>query len=315
MDASLREVETALARLYIISGRAEQAVAMFQRIVGRNPNDADAYIGLARAYEKLERLLEAESTYRRAIEVEPNYANTHADFGIFLFNHGRIAEAIHHNRRVTELRPTSARAFTNLGGVLQMAGDFKGAAVALEKSLALEPTRSGYSNIGSLYYFLGRFADAEKMYRKASELAVSDHRMRGNLADALYQLEGRGAEAEAEYRRAIAYARRELEISPKDADTWSKLAYYYARIGDEAQVTQCVEHALQTGHDQFYVHYYIALSALETGDQTAALNALEKAVALGYPIEFVRAGPEFVRLRSHERFKRLIASTLRQPAG
>jgi TolB-like protein/Flp pilus assembly protein TadD/DNA-binding winged helix-turn-helix (wHTH) protein len=315
MDASLREVETALARLYVISGRAEQAVAIFQRLLGRDPHDADSYIGLARAYEKLQRLVEAESTYRRAIEVEPSYANTHADFGIFLFNHGRIEEAVHHNRRVTELRPTSARGFVNLGGVLQMAGDYKGATVALEKALALEPTRGGYSNLGSLYYFLGRFTDAEKMYRKASEMAISDHRARGFLADALYQIEGRRAEAREEYGRAIAFARRELEVSPKDAVTWANLAYYYARTGDAAQVKQCAEHALQNGPNAFYVHYYLSLSALEIGDENGALNALEKAVALGYPLEFVRAGPEFLRLRSHERFKRLIASPNRQPAG
>ena len=71
-----------------------------------------------------------------------------------------------------------------------MAGDLDGAAKAYETSLAISPSRDGYSNTGTMYYYLGDFHGAAGMYRKALELAPDDGRMWGNLGDALRAGEG-----------------------------------------------------------------------------------------------------------------------------
>lgn len=315
LDASLREVETALASLYLVSGRADRATGIYKRLLARNPSDADAFIGLAQAYEKQGQTVAAETTYRRAIEAEPSYARPHMLLGVLLFNLGRPEESVEHYRRVTELMPGSARAFNNLGAALQLSGDLEGAARALERSMELEPTQAAVSNTGTLYFYLGRFADAEKLYRRATDLASRDHRVWANLADALYQIAGRRQEAKTAYERAISLARLELRVDAKDQDTLSKLAYYHARVGDLARARELVTQATATGTDNFYVHYYVALTSIEDGNLDAAIAALEKAIELGYPVQLVRAGPEFARLREDKRFQRLIAPKNRQTAG
>jgi TolB-like protein/Flp pilus assembly protein TadD/DNA-binding winged helix-turn-helix (wHTH) protein len=307
LDDSLREVSNALAHLYLVSGRSEEAAARYRAAIRADPDDADGYMGLGEALEAAQRAPEAERAFRQAVAAEPTYWGAQAALGNFLVRQGRAAAAVPIYRRVTELIPASRLAYNNLGVAYLMLADLPQAAAAFERSLALEPSRSGYSNLGSVYYFLGRYADAARMFTRATELAAEDHRVWGNLADALWQLEGSRPEAQADYRRAMTLAQRSLEVNPKDAVSWMQLAYYNARVGEPAHVESYANRARQLSpHDQ-YVHYYGALVALERGDPDGALAALARAIELGYPAQLVRAAPDFASLRSDARFRKLLS--------
>ena len=315
LDDSLREVSAALGHLYLVSGRNLQAQAVFRSAIGADPGDADGYVGLGEAYDGQQRTAEAEHSYRQAVDVEPTYWAAQTALGNFLFRHGRSGAAAATYRRVTELIPASPLAFNNLGAALEMNGDFQGAATAFERSLALEPTRSAYSNSGTVYYFLGRYADAARMFSRATEIAGEDHRVWGNLADALWQTDAGRAQAQSDYRRAIALAQRSLEVNPKDAVTWMQLAYYSARVADSDRAQRYAERALALGSEDVFVHYYAALIALERHDSAAAIAALSRALQLGYPAQLVRAAPDFESLRSDARFRQLLAQAEQSRSG
>jgi len=315
LDGSLREVTAALGHLYLVSGRYPQAEAMFSSAVASDPADADAYIGLGNALEGQQRSVDAERALRHAVEIEPTYWAAHTELGNFLFRHGRPAAAAAAYRRVTEVIPASPLGFNNLGAALEMSGDFQGASGAFQRSLALEPTRSAYSNLGTVYYFLGRYPDAAHMFEHAAELAAQDHRVWGNLADARWQLDGGRGQAQADYRRAMALAQRSLDVNPKDAVTWILLAYYSARVGDQAQAERCASRARQLSSDDVFVHYYAALIALERQDTASALADLQRALSLGYPVVLVRAAPDFISLRNDARFRQLLTQADKAPAG
>ncbi len=315
LDASLREVSAALAHLYLVSGRNEQAAAIYRNTIGDDPQNADGYVGLGEALDAAQRTVAAEHAFRQGVEVEPAYWGAQTALGNFLFRHGRAAPAVATYRRVTELIPASPLAFNNLGAALELSGDLPGAAAAFERSLSLEPTRSAYSNSGTVYYFLGRYQDAARMFGRATELAAEDHRVWGNLADALWQIDGRRAEARGDYRRAMELARKSLEVNAADAVSWIQLAYYGARAGDMAHVARYADRALQLDPGDANVHYYAALIALERGDSPAALGSLSRAVSLGYPVQLVRAAPDFMSLRSDARFRGLLAQADKPPAG
>jgi TolB-like protein/Flp pilus assembly protein TadD/DNA-binding winged helix-turn-helix (wHTH) protein len=315
LDPSLREVSAALAHLYLVSGRYEQAAAIYRDAISDDPDNADGYIGLGEALDSQHRGADAERAFRKAIEVEPTYWDAQNALGNFLFRHGRTGAAIATYRRVTELIPASALAFNNLGAALEFSGDFQGAATAFERSLSLEPGSSAYSNSGTVYYFLGRYADAARMFTHATELSAQDHRMWGNLADALWQIEGSRAEAQSNYRRAIELAQKSLAVNARDAITWSQLGHYSARMHDGADIGRYSRQALQLSPDDPNVRYYLALSSLELGDQAAALESLSRAVELGYPLQLVRAAPDFASLRADGRFQHLLARAQGPQAG
>ena len=315
LDGSLREVNNALAHLYLVGGRNAQAASIYRDAIRKYPGDADSYIGLAEAYEGQHRTPEAEGAYRNAIEAEPDYWQARTAFGNFLFQRGRAKAAAAQYRRVTDLIPASAVAFSNLGAALEMTGDLPGAASAFEKSIELGPTRSAYSNSGTVYYYLGRFGDAARMFRRATGIAGSDHRVWGNLADALYQMPTQRQQAMLEYRHAIALAENEIGVNPTDAISSIQLAYYYARVGDVARSSRFSTQALKLGPDDVYVHYYSALIAIQHRDSAAAIEALRHAVELGYPAQLVAAAPEFADLRNDERFQRVLADVKTSPSG
>jgi TolB-like protein/Flp pilus assembly protein TadD/DNA-binding winged helix-turn-helix (wHTH) protein len=315
LDNSLREVSAALGHLYLVSGRNDQAEGIFREAIRGDPGDADGYVGLGEAYDGQHRGADAERALRQAIDVEPTYWAAHTALGNFLFRHGRAVAAVGTYRRVTELIPASPRAFNNLGAALEMTADFAGAAAAFERSLALEPTRSAYSNLGTVYYFLGRYGDAARMFSRATELATEDHRVWGNLADALWQLDTGRPQAQTDYRRAIALAQRSVEVNPKDAESWIQLAYYSARVGDAERAGRYAARALALGSDDMFVHYYAALIAMEQHNAAAALDSLSRAVRLGYPAQLVRAAPDFTSLRNEPRFRQLLAQADKPPAG
>jgi TolB-like protein/tetratricopeptide (TPR) repeat protein/DNA-binding winged helix-turn-helix (wHTH) protein len=291
LDASLVETEKALAALYNSGGQFAAASSILRVLLVRNPDDADGYIGLGRSLEGLRRLPEAEREYRRAVAVEPAFWLTHNALGAFLLSQGRVDEAAAAFQRVTELTPASASAYNNLGAALQSAGEFERAADAFRRSLAIAPSNSAHSNVGSMNFYSGKFVEAVVEYRKAAKLAGENMTMWGNLADALWQLPPQRGEAVSTYRRAIALAERDLGMKPDDAMVSAQLGYYYGRVGDAARASERLEDALRHGAESPFVNYYAALAAADAGDRDRASGLIRDAMRLGYPEVLVRADP------------------------
>ena len=135
LDPDLVETRKALAITAMVAGGYETAKAIYSSLVERNPQDADAYVGLGDALAGLGEGAGAEAYYRRAVAVEPAYWGAHAALATHLFARGKVDESIAEWRKVTELVPSSATAWSNLGGTLNMKGDFGSALEAYDKSL------------------------------------------------------------------------------------------------------------------------------------------------------------------------------------
>ena len=295
LDASLVETEKALGSLYLSSGRIADSEAIYQALVTRNPQDADGHIGLGQAHAAAGRFEAAERSFRKAVQVEPAFWGAFNALGGYLFSRGRIDEAIDAYREVSELAPSSASAHNNLGAALQMKGDLRGAAEAYRRSLAIEPARSAYSNLGTVHYFLGEFDEAVANYERATALAGQDQSLWGNLADAVWQIPGRREEAIGHYRQAIRLGLRELESRPTDGLLLAQLGYYYGRVGDAAASRGYLDQAAAKGAD-LYVQYYSAVAAADRGDLEKAREGALAAVQLGYPETLLQADPSLAAL-------------------
>jgi len=108
--------------------------------------------------------------------VEPGYWQAYNALGSFLFANGRSAEAADAYARVTEL-PRAIHRFQQPRRRRARRGQ---AGRGGEGLRAVEPhraVRSAYSNLGTVYYYLGRLNEAEVMYSKAIELAAEDFQL------------------------------------------------------------------------------------------------------------------------------------------
>ena len=294
----LPATELALGKLYVTSGRPEQGEAVFRQLLLRDPHNADAHIGLAGALEAEGQLSEAEQSFREATRIEPGYWNTHNRLGTFLVQHGRAAEAAVAFEHVTELAPGNSSGHNNLGTALLMSGQFDGAAAAFRRSIAIDPARAAYANLGTIYFFLHQYDTAIEMFSQAIELAQEDFEVRGGRADVLWQMEGRRDEALADYRVAIAQAEKVLAIDSSSAVAWAQLGCYYGRIGDAARSTELIQRAAAMAPDDGFVSYYAAVAAADRGDHAAAARLVSQAIAQGYPEALVKADPAIARYRA-----------------
>jgi TolB-like protein/tetratricopeptide (TPR) repeat protein/DNA-binding winged helix-turn-helix (wHTH) protein len=300
LDASLVETEKALGGLYLSSGRIADSEGVYRALVARNPQDADGHIGLGRALAATGRFEDAERSFRAAVQAEPAYWGAFNALGSFLFSRGQFDGAIEAFREVSELTPSSASPYNNLGSALQMRGDLAGAAEAFRRSLAIEPSRAAYSNLGTVYYFLGQFLEASANYERATALAPHDQTLWGNLADATWQIPGRRDEAIGHYRQAIRLGLRQLDSSPTDAVLAAQLGYYYGRVGEPATSLEFLKRAAAAGPD-VYVSYYSAVAAADRGDLGAARESASAAVKLGYPEALLQADPSLAGLGLKQR--------------
>jgi len=290
-DPTLKETELALGRLYLASGRLEQSESIYRSLLKRAPADADVRIGLGRTLARSNRTTEAEMSFREAIKVEPGYWQTHNSLGNFLFNLGRSDEAVVAYARVTELAPGNATGFNNLGAARMTAGDLDGAVKAFEQSLRIEQSSSAYSNLGTVYYAVGRMEEAATMYARATEIAPEDFVTRGSLGDAHWFLPDGRERALQEYRRAAALAEKALAIDATSAETWYLLGYYYARLDEPERSIRYLKRALELAPDSPHASYYAAVSAAARGDKQEASRMINRALEQGYPRVLAAADP------------------------
>jgi tetratricopeptide (TPR) repeat protein len=186
-------------------------------------------------------------------------------------------------------------------------GDFKLAAKAWDDSLAIKPTRSAYSNTGTMYFYLGDYEKAIERYVNAANLAPNDYKVWGNLADAYYFAGGQRQVADVSYRRAIDLAEQYLEVNGEESMVMSEIALYYSRIGDNDKARELNAKASAQGSDIMYVHYNSALTHAQLGETDEAFAALERAVELNYEPELLSVDPALESFREDERFRQLLA--------
>ena len=306
IDPSQVDTEKALAQLRISSGDYAEAEDRYRVLLGRYPEDADIHIGLADALAGQGKQELAEPAYRRATEAEPAYWAAQSALGGFLFGHGRTDEAAAAFEKAATLVPASALAWSNLGAVRQLMGDFSGALAAYQTSLLLEPSVSAHSNLATTHYYLGQFDQAVREYGQAIALGGHKQTIWANLGDALWQVQGRRDDAIEAYRKAIELGEAEQARLGDDPMRLGQLGYNWGRVGDLERSRRYLDRALAIGADQVYVHYYRAVAASDRGDVAEALAALARLVELGYPVELLRAGPEFGSLAADERLKALL---------
>ena len=287
---------TTMGHLQNASGRYAEAVTAFERALALRANNPDAIVGLAEAYEGQGRGEDAEKLYTRAIALRPDAPGPHSRYGAFCYKQGRHAEAVAHFARAVELAPEFSHAHADLGGALQALGRYDEAIAAYRKSLSLESTAAGWSNLGTLQFALGRYDEAEKSYERATALAPSDYMLWANLGDAC-TASGAKDRASAAWERAIATAEDALSINPRASIVRSIYASCLAKAGRHGDAQAEIRRALEDDPANAVVLYQAATIAALRGNNDSATSWLERAIRAGYPATEAERDPILAQLR------------------
>jgi arylsulfatase A-like enzyme/Flp pilus assembly protein TadD len=201
------------ARELFQAGQRAEAVKMYQAVISRRPDTADAYRNLsfvlwqsgrpAQAIAALEMAL-THGVLQRDIQVKlgtylvevgaaakaipllealpRDDAEALNALGIAYASAGRPADAMRMFRRALEFDPTSGLAHQNIGTLHLQAGDLKAAEAELRQALEIDPTVSGaLTTLGVVLVKTGRGSEAVDSWTRAVELEPTEF-------DALYNL-------------------------------------------------------------------------------------------------------------------------------
>ena len=238
----LIEIDTLLHRAgdHYQNGRFKEAAAMFQDVIARRPDTADAYRYLAFVYWQTGQRGRAIETLEAALKQGVSHRDIRVKLGIYLAESGnapraialldglagddiealnalgiaygqanRTADARATFQRALDVDATNALAWQNIGTVELRAGNRERAGDALGRAIALDDRLAGaHTALGVLLMESGKPAEAVEAWKRA--VAADPHEL-----DALYNLAVTLAEA-GRRDEARAYAERYIALAPPE---------------------------------------------------------------------------------------------------
>ena len=136
-----------LAHTYMVMGRLEKAMDVWQAVLVANPRYFDALLASGWILDFTGKLEEAGVYFNRAQEVEPENRFLRKYSAENLAKRGMIKEAINVYELLKEDYPDDYEIFQNLGIAYGYAGDLSRSIENLKKAVALHPTPVAYSNL------------------------------------------------------------------------------------------------------------------------------------------------------------------------
>lgn len=277
----------ALGRLALLRGMADTAQTAFEKLLRRNPADADSRVGLAQALAMLGESAAAEIELRRAIADQPGYWAPHNALAHFLLQQGRADESVRDFIIALDLAPDEPNALNNLGAAMLMTDELPAAIRAFQRALALGETPGATSNLGTAYYLAARFADAAATFERATALTPTDYRIWGNLADA-WSIIGDPRANEA-YAQAEALARGDLTLVEDDAALRIGIENFRAARGVGS--IRDLDAALEARTPTWETEYLAAVALNRLGAPDRAAEYLKDAIDLGFPESMAHRDP------------------------
>ena len=305
LSTNMREVRYALGVLYRYTGDFEESARIFRELLDDHPT-ADAWVGLGETNVAQGNFDAAEVAFETAIEREPGNWQNRMAYAEFLYWRSRYEESLEVLRRVTELSPDNARAWLLIGATQDYLGNKEASLDATLKSIELSPSRGAYRDLGLTYYQMADYRKAVDAFEKAVELGPDDHWSWGNLAEA-YEILGEDDASQAAYSKAIELATASLARNERDWVSNARLAMYIVMSGEEDEGLKRISVSVAEGAEIDEVHFYNAVIRSRLGQQQQALDALERAVELGYPVTLLANDPRFVDLKATQRFIDLVS--------
>jgi serine/threonine-protein kinase len=295
---ALAHVATAAVRQG--QGRFDDAVAACNQALRLDPASYFAWyiksetLRLARRYEDARTVL-AEATQRF-----PRERVFLDELGSVEYEQSQYAAAEQLYRRSILLEPDAVMAYANLSATLMRQNRLDDAASVLQQGLQLRPNAKLYAALGNVLFKRADYVGAADAFENAVSSPHGDpgsYLNWANLGDTLLWLPGRRQEARHAYAKARRLLEPRLERAPDDVKLVSRMGLYAARAGDDKDAVSLARHAIELAPANADVQFRAGLTYELLGQRALALNAIAKALRLGYPLKYVEAEPDLVGLR------------------
>jgi tetratricopeptide (TPR) repeat protein len=186
-----------------------------------------------------------------------------------------------------------------------MQGDFVAAARYFQRTIDIAPTKTAYTNLGLMHFYMGNYDAAVESQHAAVELQPNDYLARANLGDTLWAA-GDTSGAQSTYAEANRMATNALKVNPNDPFTIMDLAWIKTGLGEYDEAHVLIDRAIKLMPDDPYVYYYDGLIHNRVGNSSETFASLQTAVELGFPVVFLVGDANLANLRDDPRFRDIV---------
>ena len=231
---------SALAGLYLMNHRYDDALSICTRRIGKGQGDAFTYNLQGKIFETAKRFGEAEQSYTKAMSLDPRWVVPHVSLAQLYLREGKTQQAIN---------------------------KFKDMSVH-------DPTNPGpYLALGQIYELNHKRKDAVDIYAEGLRKNPNSWDIANNLAFLLSEQEGA-----TELDKALDLALKARQLSPGTPSVLDTLGWIYYRKNDLNSARSVLEEAASKQPDEPSINYHLGMVLYRLGLVQDAQKRLSEAL-------------------------------------
>jgi TolB-like protein/DNA-binding winged helix-turn-helix (wHTH) protein len=288
----------------------KKAIGFFQQAVGKDPDYALAYDGLADSWIPLgwygflapsATFPQAKVAITRALSLDDSLAEAHTSLAFLNLYYDRDwGGAEREFRRAIDLNPNYANGHHWYAEFLSLVGRHGQAIAESQRARELDPLSNIINTwVSSRYFFARQYEKAIEEGRNAVEMDPNFGPARLVLGQA-YEQKGMLKEASAEFERACGLASGGSMYE-------ASLAHAFGIAGRRAEALKVLEDLRKMAERRFVSRYDLAIGRVGLGDKDKTIELLRSAIQERSPrVAFLGVDPRFDGLRTDPRFRELL---------
>lgn len=242
----------------LASGKPQDALDIYSKLVGEKPDDPRGYVGQGRALWRLNDFDRAITAFDKAIALDPKDSSAFESRGLVFESKGQPVRALQDLDRAVELDPKSAAHYYTRAEIRTGLNDFEKAIADYDQAIALNPRYGeAYAKRGNLTWqrnfprklnpalssstgladrpFRGRRVPPAKGAPTDHEKAMADFAKAIELNPKwplAYAYRAAACLFQRQYDKALADSSRAIELSPQDAKLFRVRSEARRALGD-----------------------------------------------------------------------------------
>lgn len=227
---------------YFQAGYLDQALASFQSVIARAPDDAVAHYSIGTIYLQKNEPERARPALERALELRNNYPDALNDLGLLAARSGRSDEAQDYFNKAIALKPDYVIALENLGRLYRTQAQFAKAEDVLDRALKIEPANAELNyDLGMVFAMQGDDNRARTYLQQATSLQP-DYAEAWNNLGVLSIKSGQTNDALKAFEQCV-------RVAPDYAPGYLNVARVYVSAGDKEKALDALRELLRRHPD------------------------------------------------------------------
>jgi tetratricopeptide (TPR) repeat protein len=208
-----------------------QATEQYQKITEKDPKDADSWVVLGRLYRVSNNTAEAEKAYNAALQADPQNEDALTGLAMLYADQGDTSRAIEKLKAATDKNPTE-ETLAALADTYERARDFKSAADALKRAVALSPDSGRLqASLAQDLFLSDQLDEALKIYQSLAGDDPHDTQTQLRIAEICRD--------KGDLKKAREALEKAKQIDPTDVDTlYEEVNLLDAEGKTDAAITQ-----------------------------------------------------------------------------